>query len=105
MTPPEFGYGQETQIDATDDEQKSASRRLAREASDIQWLMGHAPGRRIVARLFEHTGIHRTSYSNSGSAMAFNEGKRTVGLWLLGEVMSHAPDAYLKLLKDFRDAT
>lgn len=71
------------------------------EVEDLKWLMAHAQGRRIVTRLFEFTGIRRTSFHTNGSMFALNEGKKQAGLWLEAEVLDAAPDAYLKLLKEF----
>lgn len=60
--------------------------------------MAHAQGRRIAWRLLEKAGIYRTSFNHSGSVMAFNEGKRDVGLFLLAELNDAAPGGYLKML-------
>lgn len=71
------------------------------QVEDLKWLMAHAQGRRIVTRIFEFTGIRRTSFHTNGSTFALNEGKKQAGLWLEAEVLDAAPDAYLKLLKEF----
>ncbi len=70
------------------------------EMDDLKWLMAHAQGRRIVTRLFDRTGIRRTSFNANGSTMAFNEGRRDIGLWIEREVFDAAPEAYLRLLKE-----
>lgn len=86
---------------AANEQLKARAKRL-QEVEDIKWLMGHAQGRRLVARIFEFAGIRRTSFNTNGSTMALNEGKRTVGLWLEAEVLENTPDAYMKLLKEYR---
>ena len=68
---------------------------------DFKWLMAHAQGRRIVSRLLEESGVHRTSFNHSGSVMAFNEGKRHLGLYLMAEILEIAPESYVKLLKEY----
>lgn len=68
------------------------------EVDDLKWLMAHAQGRRIVWRLLDKTGIYRTSFNHSGSVMAFNEGKRDVGLFLLAEFDEADPGGFLKML-------
>jgi len=70
--------------------------------ADLKWLMGHAQGRRIVARVLDRVGLFRTSFSNSGSIMAFNEGRRDVGLWLTAELQTATPDAFSRLLSEQR---
>ncbi len=72
------------------------------EKEDIKWLMAHASGRRIVARLLEETGVYRTSFHSSGSTMAFNEGRKHLGYFLTGELLEITPDAYLKMLKEYK---
>ena len=70
-----------------------AARELRRkEIEDIKWLMAHPQGRRIVCRLLEEAGVNRTSFNHSGSLMAFNEGKRHLGLFLTAEVLQAAPE-------------
>lgn len=73
------------------------------QVEDFKWLMAHAQGRRFVARLLEESGVHRTSFNHSGSVMAFNEGKRHVGLFLMAEILEHTPKDYTRLLKEFAD--
>lgn len=47
------------------------------------------------------TGVRQLSFNPSGSVMAFNEGRRNVGLWWESELLAVAPDGYIKLLKEF----
>jgi hypothetical protein len=89
--------------DADEAEQAKAAKRVQREVEDLKWLMKDARGRRFVARLLDKTGVHRTSFHTSGSVMAFNEGRRDVGLFLTGELLTHAPNAYFQLLNEYRN--
>ena len=75
--------------------------RRRRELEDIRWLLGHAQGRRFASRILEQAGVHRSSFNHSGSLMAFNEGRRDVGLWLIAELTEANADGYLKLLKEY----
>lgn len=86
-------------------EAREASRTAKRqqEVEDIKWLMAHPAGRRLAVRVLERTGNRRTSFHTNGSTMAFNEGRRDVGLWFEGELLEVTPDAFLKMLKEFRD--
>jgi hypothetical protein len=84
-------------------EQGRAQARRQQQVDDIKWLVAHAAGRRIVSRLLEESGVHRTSFHNSGSVMAFNEGRKHLGYFLTGELLEIAPDSYLKLLKEYRN--
>jgi hypothetical protein len=90
-------------IDEREAQQAHAAQALKRkqQVEDFKWLMAHAQGRRIVSRLLEETGVHRTSFNHSGSVMAFNEGKRHLGLYLMAEILEIAPESYVKLLKEY----
>lgn len=91
-------------VDEREEAQAKAAVALKRkqQVEDFKWLMAHAQGRRIVSRLLEETGVHRTSFNHSGSVMAFNEGKRHIGLFLMAEILEIAPESYTKLLKEYR---
>ncbi len=73
-----------------------------KELEDLRWLLGHPQGRRVASRLLEEAGVFRSSFSHSGSVIAFNEGKRHMGLFITGELMEASPDGYFKLLKEFK---
>ena len=73
------------------------------QVDDIKWLMAHAAGRRVVSRLLEESGAFRTSFHNSGSVMAFNEGRKQIGYFLTGELLEITPEGYMKLLKEYRN--
>lgn len=82
-----------------------ARERRRREMEDLRWLLGHPQGRRLVSRLLAEAGVFRSSFNHSGSLMAFNEGKRHVGLWLTGELMEANADGYMRVLKEFKAQT
>lgn len=90
--------------DAEADELKARERRR-RELEDLRWMLGHPQGRRIVSRLLAEAGAFRSSFNHSGALMAFNEGKRHVGLWFTGELMEANADGYLRVLKEFKAQT
>ena len=89
-------------IDADEQElAQAATAKRTQEQADLKWLMSHAPGRRIVARVLEQTAPFRTAFHTNGSTMAFNEGRKTIGYWLTGELLEAAPDTYLRMLKEY----
>ena len=91
-------------VDEREESQAKAAAALKRkqQVEDFKWLVAHAQGRRIVSRLLEEAGVHRTSFNHSGSVMALNEGKRHVGLYLLAEILEIAPESYVRLLKEYQ---
>lgn len=93
-------------IEPVDEHEEAAEKarhalKRKQQIEDFKWLMAHAQGRRIVSRLLEESGVHRTSFNHSGSVMAFNEGKRHLGLYLMAEILEIAPESYVKLLKEY----
>ena len=79
-------------------EQAAEARRV--EIEDLKGILNSKPGRRFMWRLLERAGVYRTSFNNSGSITAFNEGRRDIGLFLLNEIHEVAPELYLVMLKD-----
>ncbi len=87
--------------DAEADEAHARERRR-KELEDLRWWLGHPQGRRIVGRLLDEAGVFRSSFNHSGSVMAFNEGRRHLGLFLTGELMEASSEGYMKVLKEFK---
>ena len=93
-----------TDLQAQADEEEAETRRLTRkqrqEVEDIKWLLAHRPGRRIAWALLGDAGVFQSSFNHSGSVMAFNEGRRNLGLQMLAKIMEHAPDAFLTMQRE-----
>ncbi len=83
--------------------QAAEALRIAQQQSeDIKWLLAHESGRRIAWRVLGQTGAFRNPFNNSGSVTAFNCGQMNIGQWLLSEITTHRPEAYLKMLQEHR---
>jgi hypothetical protein len=80
----------------------NAENRAKTHEADIKWLMSSPRGRRLAWWLLDKAGVNRTSYSNSGSAMAFNEGQRNMGLMIQADIVSMAPERYMDMLVEGR---
>lgn len=83
-------------------EELEAREARRKELDDLRWLLGHPQGRRIALRLLEEAGVFRSSFNHSGSVMAFNEGKRNIGLFLTAELLEATPAGYMKVLSEYR---
>lgn len=73
----------------------------AQHSDDLRWLMAHAQGRRIIARLLASAGTERGSFTGN-SATFYNEGARSVGLLFENEIKTVAFDNYIVMLKEQR---
>jgi hypothetical protein len=84
-------------------ERLKSAKRVQREIDDLKWTMADPRGRRLIARLLERTGTMRSSFHTSGSVMAFNEGRRDIGLFLTAECLEHTPKEYARLMNEYRN--
>lgn len=90
-------------------QQKEETRRrdlelqAADEAADFRKLMTSKWGRRIVWRLLSRTRIYHSTFNNSGSVTAFQEGQRAVGLFLMELINQHCPEQYVLMLQESKD--
>lgn len=73
--------------------EKVRSRR-ERDIDDLATILSDIRGRRFLWRYLSECGIFRTSFNNSGSITAFNEGARSIGLKLLTEIMETDAESY-----------
>jgi hypothetical protein len=87
--------------DAESDELEARENRR-KDLDDMRWWLGHPQGRRIALRLLEEAGVFRSSFNHSGSVMAFNEGRRNIGLFLTAELLEATPAGYMKVLAEHR---
>lgn len=83
-------------------DEAGANEKRRQELEDFKWLLAHPQGRRITTRLLEQAGVNRTSFNHSGSIMAFNEGRRDIGLFITAEALEASPEGYFKLLKEYQ---
>jgi len=65
-----------------------------RDIDDVAVILSDIRGRRFLWRYLGECGVFRSSFNNSGSITAYNEGMRNIGLKLLAEIMEADPDAY-----------
>jgi len=59
-------------------------------------------GRKFMRDLLAQCGVYRTTFTGDAQTTAFNEGARSIGLWLLDK-FNDCPDLYLKLLTEKHD--
>ena len=66
----------------------------------LKKLLETREGRSWVHALLERTHIWRSSFALDALAMAFAEGERNVGLYVLADLMQAAPNQYLAMVKE-----
>lgn len=71
-----------------------------RKLNDLKFILSTEQGRRFIWDLLSRCGIFKESADASGSWTYYKEGRRSVGLSILTEVVEADPDSYLKMMKD-----
>lgn len=66
---------------------------------DMKWLMASKRGRRIMWRILDRAGVHRTSFTGNSETF-FREGMRNVGLMLLAQITDVSPESYVLMLTE-----
>lgn len=81
---------------------KAAKERLTKEVEDgdWKWLASSKRGRRIIWRLLTQSGVFRLSFNPNALQMAFNEGNRNYGNWLLDRINTLCPELYPVIVKE-----
>lgn len=87
--------------DAVASEERLAMVRQHRDLADLRAVLALPEGRRWLWRVLEQTAAFRASYdADSPIRMAFAEGRRSTGLWLLAELQHAAPEAFASLIAE-----
>lgn len=65
-------------------------------------MMGTPGARRVMWERFEVVGIYRVSASLEPAALAFNEGRRSLALEVMNELLAYCPDLYDRMVVENR---
>ena len=85
-------------------EESAAKRQSAKlEEDDIKWLASSKRGRRILWRLLEKAGVFRLSFNTNAMQMAFNEGNRNFGNWVLAVLNAASPETLNLMMCESRE--
>lgn len=72
--------------------------------STVRRVMKSAEGRELVHTLLERCRVFRqTLVPGAPDATAFNEGRRSIGLQLLQEVLDAAPESYMQVMTTMKE--
>lgn len=79
---------------------ESTKRERDRWKSQLLVVSETPEGRAVLYRFLDRCNVWETSFSDESNRMAFNEGQRNVGLWLLAELGGVNPDALSQMTKE-----
>ena len=90
-----------------EDEAVKQSERMAalrqKETESVQTVMQSSGGRYLVYQILNHAGVYRSCFGSDSNVMAWREGKRDLGLWVLSLVTQHCPDLYSLMTEENKD--
>lgn len=86
----------------SEEAKRKQERQALREKNDWQWLLADERGQRIVRDLIARTGVMRQTFQPNAMTVAFAEGQRNEGLFILDRVGRYAPSV-LPVLFSMRD--
>lgn len=66
----------------------------------LKYLMNNTSGRAFVWRKLEDSSVFVTTFNDSPMRMAFNEGRRAIGLKLWDDILRHCPDQYSLMMRE-----
>lgn len=75
---------------------EAEKRRLAQAKLDFQDVVTTPVGRRFLSNLIAECGV----YSANPDGNQYIEGRRAIGLFLLGQFEQYAPGSYIQLLQE-----
>ena len=78
-----------------DNNERAAAEQLK---ADYQFVLGTEQGRRLMWLFLSRAGIFQTSMTGNSWTM-WKEGRRALGLWIMGEIKQYANDLY-RLMED-----
>ncbi len=79
---------------------KTTKRESDRWKSQLLAVSESPEGRAVLYRFLDRCSLWETSFAESPTRMAFYEGQRNVGLWLLAELGQVNPDALSQMTKE-----
>ncbi|MFU8927761.1 hypothetical protein [Acinetobacter puyangensis] len=72
------------------------------ELNDLKSILATEHGKRFIQRILDRAGIHQPTYGSGGniSDFAFMEGRREMGLFILGEVTQADNNAWIDMQRN-----
>jgi hypothetical protein len=96
-----FDIREQQRADADARHEASLERRNT--AENWAWLMSSKRGRALMRDVLTFCGVYRSSFTGN-SETYFREGQRNVGLYFLSQIQEHAPEHYIEMIKESRNA-
>lgn len=79
--------------------ERAAEANRRRDIEDFKSLMKLKEGRRFIWRILAETGVYHSSFTGNSETF-FKEGKRSIGLILMGELHTICPELYAVMVEE-----
>lgn len=81
---------------------RQAEERLAvqQRRDDLRTVLSTESGRRFIWGVIQRCGVFQGSATLEPMGISFSEGRRSVGLFLLGDAMAFHPELFLTMQKE-----
>lgn len=79
--------------------ERVAEAKRRRDIEDFKTLMKTKEGRRFVWRILSETGVYHSSFTGNSETF-FKEGRRSIGLILIGELHTICPELYAVMVEE-----
>ena len=73
------------------------------EKEELRQVLQTLVGRAVIYRIMRNCGTYHSIFDTNALVMAFNEGKRHIGLTLLEEVLTDHNNAYIMMQHEFNE--
>ena len=77
------------------------NRKKERELNDIRVIISTPEGRRFLWKIISEAGVFRTSFSLDENQMAYQEGRRSIGLNILYDLLDASPSTYMQMQNEY----
>ena len=83
----------------------SDKREREKELEDLKFVLKSAEGRRVYRRMLSHCQtFHMSFVTGMPDITAFNEGRRSVGNFMLFELLDADPERYHQIMREFKSS-
>lgn len=86
--------------EANDNKAEIAKRRRERNLNDIRHIVATVEGRRLYWNLMVTCGIFKTTFTGETNGTMFNEGRRSIGLKMLYDLMEAKPSVFEQMKRE-----
>lgn len=88
--------------DKNDKQVLKEKRKHERDLSDIRFVLKSPEGRRFYWKLLSTAGVFRRSFTGESESTMFNEGRRSLGLDALNDLLEAKPEVFSQMQQEYQ---